>query len=92
MKSIKKVFVGLSVFFMGVISKIYGLSLSQTQQADLYGPPQLIQVNSIWSNVLKILLIPIAVIGIVVIGVVLLASSSSKKKNSKNDDDREDKK
>lgn len=86
MKSIKKVFVGLSVFFMGVISKIYGLSLSQIQQADLYGPPQLIQVNSIWSNVLKILLIPIVVIAIVAIGIVILVSSNSKKKKTKNDD------
>ena len=80
MNKIKNIITSLSLVWVGIMSKIYGITFDNTNQADLYGPPQISLVVSGIGEIISIALLPIAVIGTILVGVVVFIISVKKKK------------
>lgn len=80
MNKIKKIITSLSLVWVGIMSKIYGITFDNTNQADLYGPPQISLVVSGIGKFISIALLPIAFIGTLLVGIIVFIFSKKNKK------------
>ena len=62
------------------MSKIYGATFGNTNQADLYGPPQISLFVSGIGEFISIALLPIAFIGTILFGIIVFIFSKKNKK------------